>query len=146
MTKFLKRREIFVILINFVCFSYSYVCSLCCYSYVHVFLILLHQQKCHNKQCIPLSVTYRRALPNLRDITKHWSILQANQSCKETFSTIPIIFFRKGTNLKKIIGNNSIHNNDKLIKIRNNHHTGMCVPCNWTHCQFFPCNFYKGRN
>ena len=74
-------------------------------------------------------------MPNLRDIiTKHWPILQANQSCKETFSTLPIIAFRKGTNLKKIIGSNSIHSNDKLIKIKNNHHTGMCVPCNSTRC------------
>ena len=30
---------------------------------------LLHQQKCHDKQCIPLSVTtYSRALPHLKDI------------------------------------------------------------------------------
>ena len=47
---------------------------------------LLHQQKRHDKQCIPLSVTYSRSLPNLKDIiTKHWHISQANQSCKETF-------------------------------------------------------------
>ena len=36
---------------------------------------LLHQQKRHDKQCIPLSVTYSRSLPNLKDIiTKHWHI------------------------------------------------------------------------
>ena len=29
---------------------------------------LLHQQKPHGKQCIPLSVTYSRALPNLKNI------------------------------------------------------------------------------
>ena len=75
---------------------------------------LLHQQKRHDKQCIPLSVTYSRSLPNLKDIiTKHWHILQANQSCKETFSTLPIIAFRKGTSLKQIIGTNTIHNNEK---------------------------------
>ena len=33
---------------------------------------LLHQQKRRDKQCTPLSVTYNRALPNLKDIlTKH---------------------------------------------------------------------------
>ena len=33
---------------------------------------LLHQHKRHDKQCIPLSVTYSQALPNLEDIlTKH---------------------------------------------------------------------------
>ena len=96
---------------------------------------LLHQQKRHDKQCIPLSVTYSRSLPNLKDIiTKHWHILQANQSCKETFSTLPIITYRKGTSLKQIIGTNTIHNNEKRIKTKINHHTGKCVPCNSTRC------------
>ena len=96
---------------------------------------LLHQQKRHDKQCIPLSVTYSRSLPNLKDIiTKHWHILQASQSFKETFSTHPIIAFRKGTSLKQIIGTNTIHNNEKLIKTKINHHTGKCVPCNSTRC------------
>ena len=100
---------------------------------------LLHQQKRHDKQCIPqcipLSVTYSRALPNLKDIiTKDWYILQANQNCKETFGTLPIIAFRKGTSLKQVIGTNTIHNNKKLIKTKNNHHTGKCDPCNSTRC------------
>ena len=74
-------------------------------------------------------------LPNLKDIIiKHWHILQADQSYKETFSMLPIIAFRKGTSLKQIIGTNTIHNNEKLIKTKNNHHTGKCVPCNSTHC------------
>ena len=43
---------------------------------------LLHQYKCHDKKSRPLSVTYSRALPNLKDIlTKHGHMLQANQSC-----------------------------------------------------------------
>ena len=78
---------------------------------------LLHQQKRHDKQCIPLSVTYSLVLKSLKDIlTKHWPILQANQSYKKTFSTLPIIAFKKGTSLKQIICTNTIHNNDKLIK------------------------------
>ena len=92
---------------------------------------LLHRQKRHDKQCIPSSVTYSRSLPNLKDIiTKHWHILQANQSCKENFNTLLIIAFRKGTCLKQIIGTNTIHNNEKLIKTKISHHTGKCVPCN----------------
>ena len=76
---------------------------------------LLHHQKHHNKQCIPLSVKYSQALPNLKDIlTKHWHILQANQSSKKSFSMLPIIAFRKGTSVKQIIGTNTIHNNEKL--------------------------------
>ena len=96
---------------------------------------LLHKQRRHDKQCIPLSVTYSRALPNLKNIlTKHWHILEANQSCKKTFSTLPIIDFRKGTSLKQLIGTNTIHNNEKLIKTRNNHHIGKWVPCNAACC------------
>ena len=30
---------------------------------------LLHQQKCIDKWCIPLSVTYSQVLPNLKDIS-----------------------------------------------------------------------------
>ena len=76
-------------------------------------------------------MTYSRLLANLKDIIiKHWHILQANQGCKETFSTLLIIAFRKGTSLKKIIGTNIIHNNEKLIKTKINNHTGKCVPCN----------------
>ena len=64
-------------------------------------------------------MTYSRSLPNLKDIiTKHWHILQANQGCKETFITLPIIAFTKGTNLKQIIGTNIIHNNEKLVKLK----------------------------
>ena len=47
---------------------------------------------------------------------------------------LPIIASRKGTSLKQIIGTNSIHNNEKLIKTKINHDTGKCVPCNWTCC------------
>ena len=74
-------------------------------------------------------------LPNLKGIlAKSWHILQANQSCKKTFSMLPIITFRKGTSLKQVIGTNVIHNNEKLIKTKNNHHTRKCVPCNSAWC------------
>ena len=90
---------------------------------------LLHQQKRHDKQCMLLSVTCSRALPNLKDVlTKHWHISQANQSCKITFSMLLIIGFRKGTSLKQIIGTSTIHNNEKLIK-NNYYHRGKGAPC-----------------
>ena len=92
-------------------------------------------KKCRDKQCIPLSVTYSWALPNLKHIlTKDWHILQGNQSYKKPFSTLLIIPFRKGTSLKQITGINTIHNNEKLIKTKNNHHTENCVPCNSARC------------
>ena len=96
---------------------------------------LLHQQKCHDKQYMPLSVTYSRALPNLKYIqTKHGYILQINQSCEKTFSTFPVKAFTKDTSLKQIIGTNNTHNKEKLIKTENNHHTRKCVLCNSTRC------------
>ena len=48
--------------------------------------------------------------------------IQANQSCK------------KATSLDQIIGTNSIHNNEKLIKTKNNHQAGKHVRCNSTRC------------
>ena len=51
-------------------------------------------------------------------------MLQANQSYKKTFST----------RLKQIIGTNTINNNEKLIKTKNNHHTGIYIPCSSTRC------------
>ena len=89
-------------------------------------------------------------LPNLEYIiTKHWHILQANQSCKKAYSTLPIIAFRKGTSLKQIIGTNTIHNNEKPIKTENNHDTGKCVPCNSTrylcYQQLIPTTTFKSN-
>ena len=94
---------------------------------------LLHQQKRHDKESIPLSVTYSLALANLKDILiKHWHMLQANQSCKKTFSLLPIIAFIKSISLKQIICTNTIHKTKKLIKTKNNHHTGKSVQCSST--------------
>ena len=96
---------------------------------------LLHLQKHNDKQSISFSVTYSRALPNLKGIlTKHYHILKANQRCRQTFSTFPIIAFRKCTSQNQIIGTNIIHNNEKLIKTKNNHFTGKCVSCNSKLC------------
>ena len=61
-------------------------------------------------------------------LTKHQHILQANQSCRKTFSKFPIIAFRKYTSMNETIAKNAIHNNKLLIKNKNNHHTGKCVP------------------
>ena len=57
---------------------------------------LFYQQMCNHKQCIPLSVAYSCVLPNPIDIlTKHWYIVQGNQSCNKTVSTFPTIALRK---------------------------------------------------
>ena len=78
---------------------------------------------------MPLRVTYNQALPNLKGIlTKHWHMLQVNQSFIKTYSTLFIIVFRKETRLKQAIGINTIHNKGKFIKAKNSYYTGKCVP------------------
>ena len=42
--------------------------------------------------------------------------------------------FRKDTSLKEIIGTNTIHNNEKLRRTKNNHQTGKCFPSNSKRC------------
>ena len=49
---------------------------------------------------------------------------------KKAFTTLPIIAFRKDISLKQIIGTNTIRNNEKLVKTKNNHHAGKCVQFN----------------
>ena len=95
-------------------------------------------QKRNYKQCIPSSVTYRRELPNLKDIlTKHWYILQTNQRCGKTFSTFPAIVFKTDTSLRQNIFTNVVHNNKKIIKSKINHQKGKCVPCHSKRCFCF---------
>ena len=99
---------------------------------------VLHQQKRNDEQCIPFSVTYGHELVNLKDILKkHWHILQANQICRKTFSILRSKVFRKDTGMKQIIGTNAIHNSEKIIKTKDNHHTEKCIPCNSKHCPFW---------
>ena len=61
-------------------------------------------------------------------------MLHSNQSFKKKFNTLLIVAFRKDTGLKQIIGTDTIHNSKKLIKTKNKHQTGKCVPCNSTRC------------
>ena len=99
---------------------------------------LLLKQKRDQKQCIPPSVTYRRELPNLKDIlTKHWYILQTNQRCGKAFSTFPAIVFKTDTSLRQNIFTNVVHNNKKIIKSKINHQKGKCVPCHSKRCLCF---------
>ena len=90
---------------------------------------LLHLQKHNDKQCVPFSVTYRCSLPNLKGIlTKYWQILKTNQSCRKPFSTLTVIAFRKCTRQDHIFVTNTIHDNEKVIKTKNEHYTGKFNP------------------
>ena len=57
-----------------------------------------------------------------------------NQSCEITSTTLPIIAFRKGSNLKQNVCTTTLHNIEKLVRAENNHHKGKFVQCNLTRC------------
>ena len=72
--------------------------------------------------------------------------MPANQSRKKTLRTLPIIAFRKSINVKQIIGTNTVHNNDKLMKTKNNHHKRKCIPCNLKRCFFAVNNSFQQQH
>ena len=80
-------------------------------------------------QVLPLTVTYNGTLLNIKQIIQsHWSILQTNKALEKTFSTEPIMAFRKNKSLKQVIGGNTIQN-DKNIKKEINKYEEKCTPC-----------------
>ena len=53
---------------------------------------LLNKIKTSNTECLPLSVTYNRTLPELKTIIdKKWYILQIEPKLKEIFAEPPIL-------------------------------------------------------
>ena len=60
---------------------------------------------------MPFSVTYNSVLPNIKEIiSKPWHILNIDSSFKEIFNSSQLmIFFRKNTNLKQLVGTNTLY-------------------------------------
>ena len=76
-------------------------------------------------------VTYSPILLNIREvINKHWHILNINNTLGNTFKATPVIAFRKNTSLRQINGTNTIRDNQKLLKAKQNATKGECIPCN----------------
>ena len=89
---------------------------------------LLTPKTTKKAQVLPLTVTYNRRLPNIKQIIQnHWSILKTNKALVKTFPVEPIIAFCKNKSLKQLIGGNTIQN-DKNIKISSNKYEGKCTP------------------
>ena len=66
---------------------------------------LLTPRTTQNVQVLPLTLTYNRTLPNIKQIIRnHWSILNTNKALEKTFSVEPIIAFCKNISLKQLIG------------------------------------------
>ena len=86
------------------------------------------QWKSKKASYLPLSVTYNRTLPNIKNILQqHWHLLKIDPTLEETFQQAPILAFRKNRNLKDIIVGNKIEFN----KVKRKSLTvakGKCTP------------------
>ena len=72
---------------------------------------------------ISLRVTKSERNPN-----EILAILKRNQSFRRPFSTLTVTAFRKCTSQNHIFVTKTIHNNEKIIKTKNEHYTGKCNP------------------
>ena len=90
---------------------------------------LLNKNKTSNTELLPLTVTYNRALPDLKTIIdKNWHILQIEPKLKETFAEPPILAFKRNKNLKDIIRGNMVFDNKKTLNLKK-FNKGTCQPC-----------------
>ena len=78
---------------------------------------------------MPFSVTYNSVLPKIKEIiNKHWQILNLDSSFKKIFNSSQLmIAFRKNTNLKQLIGTNTIRNNQKFLATIQLTNAGQCT-------------------
>ena len=80
-------------------------------------------------QVRPLTVTYNRTLPNIKQIIQnHWSVLKTNKASEKTCLVEPIFAFDKIKSLKQVIGGSTIQN-DKNIKYSSNKYEEKCTTC-----------------
>ena len=89
--------------------------------------LLLNKISQEVRRIIPIK--YNGTLLNIKAI--FWHVLQINPEFKEIFQSTPLIAFHKNTNLKQIIGSNTIENNKKVTKFINKLN-GKCSSCSAT--------------
>ena len=76
-------------------------------------VLLAEKNKSKKILCFPLSVTYNRTFPNIKNILQqHWNLLKRVTVSEETFQPTPILVFRRNRNPKNIIGCNKIEFNN----------------------------------
>ena len=92
-------------------------------------VLLAEQNKSKKASCLPLTVTYNRALPSIKSILQqHWHLLKIDSTLEETFQQTPILAFGGSRNLKDIIGGSKIEFNTvkrKSLTVAK----GKCMPC-----------------
>ena len=91
--------------------------------------LLKYTTKEDKPQRIPYVFTYYPDLPDLKNtIDKHWLILNIDQKMKKTFTTKPIMAYRRNQNLGDILGQKTIVNS-KVVRKDTNHQISGCAPC-----------------
>ena len=81
---------------------------------------LLNKIKTSNTECLPVTVTYNRTLPDLKTIIhKNWHISQTEPKLKEIFAHPPILTFKRNKNLNDIIGGNKVFDGKKNLNVKN---------------------------
>ena len=84
------------------------------------------------KNRIPLSITYKRILPNISKIVnRNWNILQISNEFHGVFQATPMIAFKRSQNLQEIIGGHTVKQG-KVFKKNLARINGNSVPCSST--------------
>ena len=60
-------------------------------------------------------------------MNNNWHLLHINKKISSTFSTMPILAFRRNKNLKELIGQHHLSGNKKIASRRRK--SGKCQPC-----------------
>ena len=77
---------------------------------------LLNQKKLATSNRIPLILTYRHTLPDIkRAVNKHWHILKINRHYEEVFTEPPLIAFRRDKSLQNSVGKKNNHQQQKTV-------------------------------
>ena len=73
---------------------------------------LAEQNKSEKGSYLPLSVTYNKTLPNIKNILQqYWHLLKIDLTLEDTFQQTPILAVRRNRNLKDVISSNKVEFN-----------------------------------
>ena len=89
---------------------------------------LLKKSRKDPENTLRFCTTYNKGLPNIRNaMNNNWHLLHINKKISSTFSTMPILAFRRNKNLKELIGQHHLSGNKKITSRRRK--SGKCQPC-----------------
>ena len=69
-----------------------------------------------NKKCLVFSTTFNKNLPNTRQcFDENWHLLSINPVISKVFKEKPVVAHRRNDNLRKLIGQNKVSGNKKIL-------------------------------